>query len=276
VKEVKGKILLVTGGTKGLGKALAERFAREGATVVLWARTRKDLDAAVEELEARGFEAHGYSVDVSDLGKVITAAARVKEEVGTVDILINNAGVVHGGPFLEVGTEEHRQTMDVNFNAFMWTMKAFMPDMVARDEGHVINVSSAAGLSYTPLMASYCGSKAAVINFTDAMRLEMKYLGKPGVKLTIACPAFIETGMFEGVHTPWWLPWLSPEKLADKIYAGYQRDAEMVAEPMFPKLAPLFRAITHRRVLDRLQTQFGLSECMVDWSGREEEAGKKD
>jgi all-trans-retinol dehydrogenase (NAD+) len=276
LKEVKGKVVVVTGGTKGLGRALGERFAREGAKVVLWARTRKDLDDAVRDFKARGWEAHGYSVDVSDVDKVMASAAKVKDEVGTVDVLINNAGVIHGGPFLEVSAEEHRQTMDVNFNAFMWTMKAFMPDMVKRDSGHVINVSSAAGLSYTPLMTSYCGSKAAVINFTDAVRLEMKYLGKPGVKLTIVCPAFIETGMFEGVHTPWWLPWLSPEKLADKIYNGYQRDAEMVAEPMFPKLAPMFRAVTHRRVLDKLQTQFGLSECMIDWTGREGEATKKD
>jgi len=269
VKDVTDKVVLVTGGSKGLGKSIAARFAREGAKVVLWARTQAALDAAVEELWGKGFEAFAYFVDVSDAGRVMAAADRVRKDVGPVDVLINNAGVIYGGPFLEVCVEDHIQTMDVNFTAFMWTMKAFMPDMVEKNDGHVINISSAAGLSYTPLMASYCGAKAAVINFTDAVRLEMKYLNKDGVKLTIVCPAFIKTGMFEGVRTPLWLPWLKPEKLADKIYKGYQRDSEMVAEPIFPKLAPAFRAANTRRSLDYLQTVFGLTDSMCEWRGHE-------
>jgi short-subunit dehydrogenase len=130
-------------------------------------------------------------------------------------------------------------------------------------------------MSYSPLMTSYCGSKAAVINFTDAIRLEMKCLGKDGVKFTIVAPAFIKTGMFEGVKTPFWLPWLEPDKLAEKIYRGYQREAEMVAEPAFPKLAPIIRANTSRRALDYFQTLFGLSESMKEWRGHESNREQK-
>jgi all-trans-retinol dehydrogenase (NAD+) len=267
VKDLTDKVVVVTGGTKGLGRLLAARFAQEGAKVVVWARTQADLEVMVDECCGKGWQAFGYSVDVSDYDTVVAAARRVKKEVGVVDVLVNNAGVVHGGPFLEVSAEQHRQTVDVNFSAFMWTMKAFMPDMVERNSGHVINLSSAAGLSYAPLMASYCGSKAAVVNFTDSVRLELKCMKKDGVKLTIVCPAFIETGMFEGVKVPIWLPWLKPQELADKIFDGYQRDAEMVAEPFFPKIAPLFRAAHSRRQLDRLLTIFGLSKAMEDWRG---------
>jgi all-trans-retinol dehydrogenase (NAD+) len=271
LKDITDKVVLVTGGSKGLGRHLAARFAREGAKVVLWARTQADLDQAVDELRSDGRQAWAYSVDVTNVGRVMEAAARVKEDIGPVDVLVNNAGFVCGGPFLEVSAEEHQRTMDVNFNAYMWTMKAFMPDMVERDSGHVINISSAAGLSYAPLMASYCGSKAAVVNFTDSMRLEMKYLGKKGVKFTIVCPAFISTGMFEGVEVPWWLPWLDPEELADKIYQGYQKGSPMVAEPLFPKLAPAFKAANPRRLLDHMLTFWGLSDAMKEWRGHEGE-----
>lgn len=275
MKDLNGKVALITGGSRGLGKLLAEKFASNGARVVLWARTQSDLDKAVEEFRGRGWDAYAYSVDVSDIDRVLEAASKVKEDVGIVDVLVNNAGVVHGGPFLEVSTEDHRQTVEINFNAQMWTMKAFLPDMVERNSGHVINISSAAGLSYSPLMTSYCGSKAAVINFTDAIRLEMKCLGKDGVKFTIVAPAFIKTGMFEGVKTPFWLPWLEPDKLAEKIYRGYQREAEMVAEPAFPKLAPIIRANTSRRALDYFQTLFGLSESMKEWRGHESNREQK-
>ena len=275
VKDPKGKVALITGGSRGLGKLLAEKFASNGARVVLWARTQSDLDSAVEEFKGKGWEAYAYSVDVSDVDRVLEAARQVRKDVGTVDVLINNAGVVHGGPFLEVSAEEHRQTVDINFNAQMWTIKAFLPEMVERNSGHVINISSAAGLSYSPLMTSYCGSKAAVINFTDALRLEMKCSGKNGVKFTIVAPAFIKTGMFEGVKTPFWLPWLEPDKLAAKIYRGYQRNAEMVAEPAFPKLAPIIRANTSRRALDFFQTVFGLSDSMKEWQGHESKREQK-
>ena len=269
MKDVTDKVVVVTGGSKGLGRQIAERFAREGASVVLWARTQADLDEAVDDLRCQGWKACAYSVDVTDPDRVMEAAARVTKDVGPVDVLVNNAGFVSGGPFLDVSIEDHRRTMEVNIDAYMWTMKAFMPGMVERDSGHIINISSAAGLSYAPLMASYCGSKAAVINFTDSMRLEMKYLGKKGVKFTIVCPAFITTGMFEGVEVPWWLPWLDPEKLADKIFQGYQKDSPMVAEPLFPKLAPVFKAANSRRVLDHMLTFWGLSDAMKQWRGRD-------
>lgn len=268
MKDLRGKVVLITGGSRGMGRLLADRFARDGAKVVLWARTQADLDMAVGEIcEWREDAACSYTVDVADPSRVMEAAARVKADLGTVDVLVNNAGVVHGGRFLDVSVEEHRQTIDVNFSAMMWTIKAFLPDMVERNEGHIINVSSGAGLTYVPLLTSYCASKSAVINFTDSLRLELKYIGADGVKCTIVCPGFIKTGMFEGVNPPRWMPWLEPDEMADKIYAAYRRGAPYIAEPAFGKLAPLVRALTTRRSLDFWQSVFGLSRSMEEWVG---------
>jgi len=267
-KDVRDRVVLITGGSRGLGRRLADRFASDGAVVVLWARTEADLDAAACELrDKKSCDAHWYSVDVSDPDAVLLAAQDVKKEVGTVDVLVNNAGVVHGGPFLEVSAEQHRQTMEVNFNASMWTLKAFLPDMVERNDGHVINISSGAGLTYMPELTSYCASKAALINFTDALRLELKDQGKDGVRFLIVCPGFVETGMFEGVKVPGWLPWLDPDDVADKVYSAYHRNTVYLAEPAMGKLAPLFRALVPRRSLDFWQRVTGLSGSMEEWRG---------
>lgn len=268
-KDVKGRVVLITGGSRGMGLLMAERFAADGARVVLWARTEADLEKAVEDFRSKGWDAYAYAVDVSDPRPVEEGAARVLDEVGPVDVLINNAGVVHGGPFLEVPPEAHRQTMDINFNACMWTTRAFLPGMLERNRGHIINMSSAAGLAYVPLMTSYCASKAAVVNFTDALRAEVKHMGKRGIRFTIVCPSFIRTGMFDGVRPPFWLPWLEPEDLADRIYRGFHRDSDMISEPLMAGLAPFFRAVTHRRVLDFFQEILGLSRSMDGWTGRQ-------
>jgi len=94
LKDVTDKVVLVTGGSKGLGRQLAARFAREGAKVVLWARTQADLDRAVDEFRCEGWQAWAHSVDVTDIDRVMEAAAQVKEDVGPVDVLVNNAGFV--------------------------------------------------------------------------------------------------------------------------------------------------------------------------------------
>jgi all-trans-retinol dehydrogenase (NAD+) len=266
-KDVRGKVVLVTGGSRGMGRLIAERFAADGARVVLWARTEADLQLAVDDFRKQGWEAHAYAVDVSDPLLVKEAAARVREEVGPVDVLVNNAGIVQGGPFLEVSPEAHRRTMDINFNACMWTIQAFLPGMLERNQGHIINMASAAGFAYTPRLTSYCASKAALIQFTDALRLEVKGMGRRGVKFTIVCPSFIRTGMFDGVRAPFWLPWLDPEKLADKIYRGYHRNADSVIEPFMARTTPFFRAVTRRKTLDFFMTLLGLSRSMQGWTG---------
>ena len=267
-KNIRGKVFLVTGGAMGMGRLVAERFARDGARVVLWDINGEELEKTARQMAERGWEVHPYVVDVADRAKVYETADKVKQEVGVVDVLMNNAGVVRGGPFLEVDDDGHQLTMDVNFNAYMWLTKAFMPDMVARNEGHIINIASAAGLMYVPLIANYCASKAAVVNFTDALRMEMKKLGHRGVRFTIICPSYVSTGMFEGVKPPLVAPWLTPEKMADKIYEGYHRNMNIVREPFLVKFIDLFKAIILRSVFDVISVVLGISRSMDQWHGR--------
>jgi all-trans-retinol dehydrogenase (NAD+) len=266
-KDVQGKVFLVTGGAMGMGRLVAEHFARDGARVVLWDINADELAKTTRQMSEREWEVHPYVVDVTDRVKVYETAERVKKDVGSVDVLFNNAGIVKGGPFMEVEDETHYATMDVNFNGYMWMTKAFMGDMMARGDGHIINIASAAGLTHVPMASSYAASKAAVVNFTDSLRHEMRRLGHKGIKFTIICPSYVTTGMFEGVKAPLIVPWLEPQKMADKIYQAYHCDKKMVAEPLFVKIVPALRGLTPRWLYERSCTVLGVSRSMEDWRG---------
>ncbi|MDD5748247.1 MAG: SDR family oxidoreductase [Actinomycetota bacterium] len=266
-KDVRGKVYLVTGGALGMGKEVAKLFAQDGAKIVLWDINEEALKKTKDEISALGTDVFTDVVNVVDRQAVYEAASKVKREVGMVDILHNNAGVVKGGYFLDVEDEWLFRTMDVNFNAYMWTTKAFLPDMVKRNQGHIINVASAAGLTYVPLLATYCASKAAVINFTDALRLEMKKLKKTGVKFTIICPSYVSTGMFAGVKAPPVTPWLTPEKMSQKIYEGFHLDKKIVSEPFPVKFTSFLRGITTRSGWDFISEATGANKSMNQWIG---------
>ncbi|XP_070337331.1 epidermal retinol dehydrogenase 2 isoform X2 [Equus asinus] len=143
----------------------------------------------------------------------------VKREVGDISILINNAGIVTGKNFLDCPDELIEKSFDVNFKAHLWTYKAFLPAMIANDHGHLVCISSSAGLTGVNGLADYCASKFAAFGFAEAVFAETVAQKQMGIKTTIVCPLLINTGMFEGCTTkfPSLLPVLEPEYAVRKI-----------------------------------------------------------
>jgi len=267
VKDVRGKVFLVTGGAMGMGKLVAERFARDGAKVVIWDMNADALEKTAKEFGDKGYEVHTAVVDVSDREKVYQAAEKVKNEVGSVDVLMNNAGIVRGGPFLDTKDEDDFNTLNINFISQMWTCKAFLPDMVARNDGHVIAMASAAAITPTPGAAAYTASKAAVLLFTNAVRWELKSAGKKGVKFTAICPSMVRTGMFEGCKNPILNPWLEPDDMADKIYRAYHKNKATLLEPLIAKFTPLLNALLPEPVAYITGKILRLNTVFNDWVG---------
>lgn len=266
-KNVRGKIFLVTGGAMGMGKLVAERFARDGARVVLWDFNEGALEETEKEFRGKGYDVTTYAVDVSDREKVYETAMKVKSEVGSVDILMNNAGIVRAAPFLETDDDNNFRTLNINFIAQMWTCKAFLPDMVSRNSGHVIALASAAAVTPTPYSADYAASKAAVKHFDDTLRWEMKIMGKPGVKFTTVCPSMVATGMFAGSKAPILSPWLQPEEMADRIYRGYHKDKINVYEPWIVKLTPIVNSLLPESFKYLMSRILRLNVALKDWTG---------
>ncbi|XP_062836420.1 epidermal retinol dehydrogenase 2 isoform X2 [Anolis carolinensis] len=233
-KNVVGEIVLITGAGSGIGRLMALKFARLGATLVLW-----DINLEGNKETARlarkngASRVHDYICDCSKRQEIYRTADQVKREVGDVSILINNAGVVTGKKFLDSPDLLIEKTIEVNIMAHFWTVKAFLPAMLATNHGHIVTIASSAGLIGVTGLADYCASKFAAVGFAESLAVEMLTMGKTGIKSTIVCPYFINTGMFDGCQTKWphVLPILDAEYAAEKIVSGVLRDQVYVYMP---------------------------------------------
>jgi all-trans-retinol dehydrogenase (NAD+) len=159
-----------------------------------------------------------------------------------VDVLVNNAGVVVGKPILDLTPEEIERTFRINALAHFWTIKAFLPGMIAADSGHIVTMASAAGICAVPRLADYSASKAALIALDEALRLELRR-ARSHVRTTVVCPFYVATGMFAGAKTRWplLLPILRPEDVAARVVGAIQNGRRRVIVPRIVGLTFLAR-----------------------------------
>ena len=265
--RVAGSRVLVTGAGQGLGFAIAAAFARRGAAVVLTDLNADRLADAVARLAAGGFAACGYPLDVTDPRQVAEARARLLADHGPPDVLVNNAGVVFGGPFLDVPLASHLATVGVNFSGVLAVTHAFLPDLLARPAAHLVNVASASAVVALLMAASYAATKAAVLAFSDSLREELRELGRRDVGVTAVCPSLIATGLFGGANPPRLTRWLTPERVADAVVRAVEKNRETVILPWtvrwIYRLCAGWPAGAYRAVCRAL----GVSRCMADWHG---------
>lgn len=170
-----------------------------------------------------GLPCKGYVVDLSDRESVYTCAERVKSEVGPVDILINNAGIVCCKTLMELSDKMIENTYAVNILSHYWTVRAFLPEMMAKKQGHIVTVGSVAGLLGTYGCTDYSATKFACVGFHEALYTELKTHGFDDIHLTLVCPYYINTGMFAGVR-PRLLPMLEPVYVAESIVRAVQKN----------------------------------------------------
>lgn len=262
-----GKRVLVTGGASGIGLLIASRLAARGARLVLWARDETRLQDAARTI---GGDVQVMAVDVSER----VAVERAAVELGPIDVLVNNAGIVTGKPLLELAPEEIEATFGTNVLAHFWTLRAFLPGMIARDEGHVVTVASAASICALPRLADYSASKAAAFALDEALRLELAR-ERSHVQTTVVCPFFIGTEMFRGVKTrfSFLLPILRPSDVADRIVDAVLHDRRRVVAPRIVALMWLVRLLPVRW-FDAIAAFLGVTTSMDAFVGRRGPAGE--
>lgn len=239
--SLRGRTVLITGGSRGLGLVLAREFAREGARLVLCARDADELEAARVELESSGAEVLTVCADVTLLSDIEAVRAATAERFGAIDVLVNNAGRIVVGPLDAMTDEDFERAMATHFWAPLRLTRAVLPEMRARGDGRVVNISSVGGLVSLPHMVPYCASKFALGGLSEGMRAE---LAGTGVKVTTVYPGLMRTGSarnatFKGQHRAeyaWFalsdaLPFtsMSAERAAWRIVAACRRgDARLV------------------------------------------------
>jgi NAD(P)-dependent dehydrogenase (short-subunit alcohol dehydrogenase family) len=187
-----GRVAVVTGGGRGAGAAIAQALASAGAAVVVAARSRSEIEAVAARLTAAGARAWAFACDVADAGSVQRLVDSVRDHVGSVDVLVNNAGVALGAPLAKTSIDDWQRVMAVNATGTFLCTRAWLPGMSERGWGRVVNIASVAGLTGDRYVSAYTASKHAVIGFTRAVAAEAA--GK-GVTVNAVCPAYLDTEM---------------------------------------------------------------------------------
>lgn len=192
MQSLAGKTALVTGAGKGIGKAIALALAQEGVHVGLVARTEKDLLIVAEEIKALGVNAFIATADMADRVAVETAFAQLQEQLGSVDILINNAGTAAFGKFLELEPEVWENMIKVNLFGVYYATRAVLPQMIERNTGDIINISSTAGKSGNAVTSAYSASKFGVFGLSESLMQEVR---KHNIRVTALAPSTVVTDL---------------------------------------------------------------------------------
>lgn len=197
MQSLKGKIALVTGAGKGIGRAVALALAQEGVHVGLLARTEKDLIAVAGEIKLLGVKTSVVTADVSKIDEVNAAVKKVLNELGPIDILINNAGTGTFGKFLELEPEVWENQIKINVFGVYYTTRAVLPQMIERKAGDIINISSTAGKTGSAVTSAYSASKFAVFGLSESLMQEVR---KHNIRVTALAPSTIVTDLAQSAN----------------------------------------------------------------------------
>jgi NAD(P)-dependent dehydrogenase (short-subunit alcohol dehydrogenase family) len=200
--DLAGRVVIITGGSRGLGLLLARRFRAEGARIALLARSSEELRRAALSLDPQKQRVLPIVCDVTKKDDVNAAVEIVLQHFGRIDVLINNAGIIQVGPIEQMTYEDFQQAMAVHFWGALHGIQAVLPNMKQRRAGRIVNISSIGGLVAVPHLAPYVASKFALVGLSDALRAEVR---KDGIRVTTVCPGLMRTGsalhaMIKGRH----------------------------------------------------------------------------
>jgi NAD(P)-dependent dehydrogenase (short-subunit alcohol dehydrogenase family) len=200
--DLRGKVVLITGGSRGLGLVMAREFASEGAQVAICARDVDELERARADLSERGARVVAVPCDVTERTQVAEMVNVVRDHFGRIDVLVNNAGVIQVGPIEVMTVADYEEAMKTHFWGPLYTTLCVLPEMRGRREGRIVNISSIGGKISVPHLVPYSASKFALVGLSEGLRAELR---KDGVVVTTVCPGLMRTGsprnaVFKGQH----------------------------------------------------------------------------
>jgi all-trans-retinol dehydrogenase (NAD+) len=223
-----------------------------------------------EEVREKGREAHSYVVDCSKREEVYRCAKQVREEIGDVAVLVNNAGIVTGQRLMDAKDESIERTFAVNTLAHYWTVKAFLPWMVDNNYGYIVSIASVMAFQGVPKLSDYSASKAAALSFAESLRYELRQEKKTGITVTCICPYHIRTELFKGVTTrfPSLMRTLTPEEVARRTVTAMADKQFIVVLPKIFYLAMFLKGFLPTESDDEILDVLGAGTGMNTFIGR--------
>jgi NAD(P)-dependent dehydrogenase (short-subunit alcohol dehydrogenase family) len=222
MRELRDKVVVVTGAASGIGRAMATRFASEGARVVLADVEAESLAETARALEADGAVVLPVRTDVAQADAVEALAERAVATFGAVHVLCNNAGVAVAGPLWEHTLDDWKWVLDVNLWGVIHGIRSFVPRFLAQGEGHVVNTASVAGLTSAPFMGVYNVTKHGVVTLSETLARELQLLGAP-IGVSVLCPGFVQTRILDSDRN-------RPVALADGVDRPRPAELQAAAE----------------------------------------------
>jgi short-subunit dehydrogenase len=240
--DLRNRVGIVTGASRGIGVYLAEALARRGVDLALAARSAEDLEQTAKKLDGLGTKVLCVPTDITKMEDLENLVERTTQDLGPIDLLVNNAGVEHYRPFQEYDFDLIGKIMQTNVISAQWLTRLVLPGMVERRQGHVVNIASVAGKMAVPYNSVYSASKHALVGFSWSLREEMV---KHGVGVSVVCPGFVsDAGMFadwsKGKKPPGLASSVDPGKVASEMVAAIERNrGEVIVASPVMKLTKL-------------------------------------
>lgn len=250
IRDLNNAVVVVTGGGRGIGLAIARVLASRGARIAIG-----DIDEALADSAAASVGGFGGKLDVRDRESFAAFLDATRHALGPVDVLVNNAGIMPSGPFVDEADGLSDAQIDINLRGVIHGCKLALPEMIARGSGHIVNVASMAGVLAVPGLAVYCATKFAVVGLTETLREEYR---DSGVSFTQVMPAKVTTELASGTDSAArGVPTASPEDVADAVLDAITRRIDTVTVPRYMNtLAPL-QGITPNWLLRGMRRTFG-------------------
>lgn len=269
-KSVENEITLITGAGSGLGRLMAIEFAKRKAKLILWdinTEANKETERLVRE-----YTDHVYSdtCDVSDDESIMLAAKRARENVGQVQILINNAGIANSEQLLSLTKKKIKKTFEVNTLSHFWTWQEFLPSMLEDNHGHIVTISSCLGLFTTCSLPDYTASKHALVGFHQSLYFSLQRMDNCKISTTLVCPYMTNTGMFTGVEPKysWLFPILDPQVCVDAIMHGILTNKEFIGVPRSMYLIYTMTTLLPMRLQVSTHKMFGVYKAFSNFKTR--------